>query len=243
MAAPIQRQYRRDQQAGWPGALARPYEPNAYDTGQLYVPPGGTAPEPGMAVVYDATRNRFALPTTAAQVKDIVGLVSYDSGTVQGSLASPPGNANSDAMVQYADGDVVKIGVLGTFYVLAQSALEYGDRVRWRTADGQWEAAATASTFGSAVDRAAHTFANAHVTDDLDPPGTLANPDHDLAANDGSDSSRDYWNAAFAAVIDSLNAVRTTLDGWRGLPAVCVSPTPVAAGGLAEVRFGHGRQF
>lgn len=243
MVAPIQRRYRRDQQPGWPGSLARPVEPHAYDTGQIYVAPGSTAPEPGMAVIYDATRNMYRLPATAAEVKAVVGLISYDSGTVQTGGQTVAGNANSDFAVQYGDGAIVKVGVLGTFYSVAYAAMEYGDRVRWRIADLQWEAYATGVAFGAPIDRTAHTFRDADVSDMLDPPGTLSAPTNDLAAAQGSDDGRDIWNSALVALIDQVNVLQATLDAWQSYPAVCVSPSPVEAGALAEIRIGYGRTF
>ena len=49
-----------------------------------------------------------------------------------------PAGSNSDTFVEYKDGALLKIGVMGTFFVLAGGALEYGERVRWDRAAFKW---------------------------------------------------------------------------------------------------------
>lgn len=149
--APIQRQYRRYEQEGWPGALARPNEPHAFHFGLIDVPTGATrTPRPGDPVYWDATAERYAIPTTAVQVEAVCGILVFDSGTVQGTLDSVPSNANSDAFVEYKDNDSVKVGVMGTFYAIAGEALNYDVLVEWDIANYKWDVRATAQA-------AAHT--------------------------------------------------------------------------------------
>lgn len=135
----IQQRFRAHQQEGWPGQLARPNEPHFFHTGTLYVPANGRNPRPGDAVLYDASQDSFKLPTTAAESAQICGIISYDQGTVQKSLASAPTGVNSEGYVEYKDDDIIKVGVMGTFYVIAGSAMEYGQLVQWDRADWLWD--------------------------------------------------------------------------------------------------------
>ena len=135
---PIQTQYNVYQQAGWPGALSRPNEPHAFHHGVLRVPSAATrTPRPGDPVYWDSTNNRFALPTTEALRRQAVGILSFDSGTVQAAQTLPT-DANSDAFVEFKDGSRVKVCVMGTLYVVAGSALEYDDLVEWNLTDFDW---------------------------------------------------------------------------------------------------------
>ena len=184
------------QQAGWPGQQARPGEPYAYDTGVLHVPAAATRnPRPGDAVYWDETENAYAIPTTAAEVSSVVGLISYDASTLQSSLSAVPSGANSDAFIEYKDGAVVKVAVMGTFYAQAGSAMEYGEMIDWDTADFLWDPRTQAGEIGSGV----------------------------------------------STVTALRTAVNSLISGLARLPIVCVSPEPVAANGVAEVRLGWGR--
>ena len=150
MPTPIQTQFRVHQQPGWPGSLARPNSPYAYDIGSVNVPSAATRnPQPGDAVYWNATANAFELAVSSTQIRDTLGIIVYDAGTVQSTLASAPSNANSDAFIQYADGDIIKVGIMGTFYVIAGGALEYGDQVDFDSTDGQWDARTKATTIAT----------------------------------------------------------------------------------------------
>ena len=130
MAAPIQRAYRRHQQPGWPGSIAKPGTPSEFVLAKIGVPTNGTAPKPGDGLAYSATNDDWRLPAdTQAGRVSVMGMIIYDAGTIQGSLASPATGANSDTEVTYADGDHVKVGIMGTFYAIANEAMEFGDAV------------------------------------------------------------------------------------------------------------------
>lgn len=135
----VQQRFRAHQQEGWPGQLARPNEPHFYHTGTLHVPANGRNPRPGDALVYDASEDSFKLPSSAAEDAQVCGILAYDQGTVQKSLASAPAGVNSEAYVEYADEAVVKVGVMGTFFVMAGAAMEYGQLVEWQRDDYLWE--------------------------------------------------------------------------------------------------------
>ncbi len=145
----IQQRYRAHQQEGWPGALARPNEPHIYHTGTLHVPSAGRKPRPGDAIVYDAAEDAFKLPTTDAEDAKVCGILSYDQGVVQKSLDAVPSGVNSEAYVEYADEDIVKVGVMGTFFVIAGVALEYGQLVEWQRDDYQWDVLADLTAAGN----------------------------------------------------------------------------------------------
>ena len=138
MTQPIQSQFGVYQQPGWPGALSRPNEPHAFHHGVVRVPAAATrTPRPGDPVYWDATNNRFAIPTTAAERQQVVGILSFDSGTVQ-ATQTLPSDANSDQFVEFKDGSRVKVCVMGTLYVVAGAALEYDDLVEWHLTDFDW---------------------------------------------------------------------------------------------------------
>lgn len=150
MTNPIQSQYNIYQQEGWPGLLSRPNEPHAFHHGVLRVPSTGSPrkPRPGDPLFWDATNNRFALPTTAAEVEQVVGILSYDLGTVQQSQTLPS-NANSDMFIEFENNSRIKVLVMGTIYVVAGSALEYDDLLVWDTTDFQWDVRAQATAAGN----------------------------------------------------------------------------------------------
>ena len=140
MANYIQTEYSYYQQKGYVGQLARPYEPHRFELGKLYVATSGTKPRPGDPVHWNATQNAFQLASSAFDRAQPIGLVSYDTAHVQGSLATKPAGANSSQFIEYEDGDVVKIMLEGTMWVLAGAAAEFGNRVVYQTTDKKWNA-------------------------------------------------------------------------------------------------------
>ena len=139
----VQSNYTRYAQEGYVGDLARPSEPYAFDAGLAQVPTGGRKPRPGDAVYYDVTNNGFAVPTDAVTSRLVSGIVSYDPGTVASRRILPEdSNANSDSFVEFDDGAALKVGVFGTFWVIAGGPVEYGQRVAWQTDDQKWDAQA-----------------------------------------------------------------------------------------------------
>ena len=144
MAAPIQAGYRRHQQAGWPGDLAKPTNPTEFITGKI----GGAAVQAGQAVQYDATNNDFrAVADSDAGGLATIGIVSFDSGSVAATRAAgPTGTGSSDAYAEYKVGEYAKIGIMGTFYAYAAGTIEFGAAVRYDTSEGGWTAYGTALT-------------------------------------------------------------------------------------------------
>lgn len=187
----LQREFGRYPGRGYPGDLARPDEPHAFDIGLARVPAGGRAPRPGDAVYYDEVNDRFAVPTNAAQQRAVIGIVSYDPGKVAGTVSPLPDDGNSDVFVEYADGEEIKVGVLGTFWVTAGSAMKYGQPCSMATDDFKWDS----------------------YVPDLDVPAGAVTRQ---------------------GLIDIVEELRRRVSE-------CVSPAPVAADGLAQVRIGFGR--
>ena len=136
MVRQIQTVYNRYQQKGFVGALVRPNAPYEYDNGLA-----GVTVSPGQGVWYDASNNDFRLPTSAAERLLVVGIVSYDPGTVQSNLASVPSGSNSDTDIEFAADANIKIGVRGSFFVVAGEALEYGDQLVYNQTTERWVAA------------------------------------------------------------------------------------------------------
>ena len=152
MPNPIQIDFRRHQQPGWPGSNARPNQPYAFDTGVLNIPASGNKPRPGEPVYYNATNNAFQLPASAANQLVAVGLIVYDSGVVQATLAAPGTSMNSDAFIEYNDGDIVKVAVMGTFFLLVGAAVEYGNLLTYNRTDRDWDVLTKPAAFANLVD-------------------------------------------------------------------------------------------
>ena len=126
---PVQNNYTIYPTRGYPGDRARPYEPVSMDAGVLYVPTSGRKPRPGDALYYDTARDAFALPTTAAQTADCIGILSYRKDTV----------ASENADVEFDDGDEIQVGVFGSFWVVAGGTVKYGQVIRQDRTDWQWD--------------------------------------------------------------------------------------------------------
>lgn len=125
----LQRTYDINPDLGFPGALARPSEPHSLESGILHVPSAGRAPRPGDALYYDEGEGAFALPTDAAQDAAVCAILSYRADQV----------ASADSIVRFADGDEIQFGRLGTFWVVAGSAMQYGQQIRMARDDYQWD--------------------------------------------------------------------------------------------------------
>ena len=174
MANPIQSQYGRYQQAGYPGEVARPSDPCVFDIGQAHIPASGDNLQPGWGVYWDSTNDGFIIPAATGNEHNVTHIVSFDRAHVASTLSAIPTGANSDQLIEFADGAVMKLGAMGHFWVIARVALEFGDHLNFDFTTKKWET-------------------------------------YTPAASD----------------------IRT--------PAICVSQAPVAANGLAIVRFGFGR--
>ena len=163
---------------GYPGDLARAGEPFAFDLLNAQVPTNGRKPRPGDALYYDAANNGVAVPTSATQVRSVLGICSYDPGTVTSTLPTGvPTGANSDQFIEYDDGDAIKMIVFGTVWIIAGAAMEYGQTLAWDT------------------------------------------------------TNNDFRPLSRQSAVANLHLVNI----------VCVSPAPVAADGVAQVRVGFGR--
>ena len=213
MAAPIQSSYGRHQQPGWPGSKAKPGAPMEFVTGPVGVPTNGTKPKPGYGVYYNKTNKDFRVPTTRDQALLVEGIVIYDAGTVQGSKSTPSTDVNSDTLVEYEHGRVVKIGIFGTFFAVAGGALEFGDLVVFdHGVDKDW----------IKLDRAIADF-------------DAAEPEDYSGTVDASGVST-YVQGAISGLNDGVSTyVRGAVKTFPKSPAVAVSNA--AANGLVELRF------
>lgn len=137
----IQQVYRQHLQEGWPGMIARPNVAHKYMSLKVYVPTNGRNPRPGDAVVYDSTRKAVRLPTSDAEERQVIGIVSYDIGVVGSTLDSTPSGSNSDAYVEFKDGSFALVATFGVFYGTAGGAASYGDVMAFNRTDNDWEVA------------------------------------------------------------------------------------------------------
>ena len=145
----IQRTYEINPEVGFVGDLARPSEPHALESGILHVPTSATrTPRPGDALYYDETENKFAIPTTAAQVRATIGILHYRRDAV----------VDEGDVVEFMDDTEIEVAVFGTFWVKAGSAMEYGQRIDWATDDYLWDPVTVPSAITALA--AAPTMAN-----------------------------------------------------------------------------------
>ena len=136
----IQQSYSINPDVGFPGDLAQASGPHHYHSGVLVVPSAATRnPRPGDAVYYDTTNNGFAIPTTAAHLLLVSGILGYRKDAVQ----------NAADIVEFKNGDEVQVGVLGTFWVRAGSGMEYGQIIGWDLADYLWDVDARVTAIAS----------------------------------------------------------------------------------------------
>lgn len=231
----IQRTFRRDQQAGWPGQVARPYEPHFFETGPFNQVITSVPCRPGDAVVWSEANNAFE-HHTAGTVNDIIGIVSYEMGTVgQDTVVS--GEQNSDREASYPDGAIIKVLMMGSIFAVAGGAIERfaavqpslpttSQRSRWASMD----LSATPDSF--AEREAAHDggFTQAAVeaieVDSATGEVTFA-----------ADADRDEAQNALAFAINSLGATLIGRGVYRRSVLQCVSPGgATAADDIIEVR-------
>ena len=145
----IQTSYSINPGRGFPGDIARPSEPHAIDSGAIHVPVGAARkPRPGDPVYYDRANDGFAIPTTAALLQTVLGVLTYRHDTVQ--------SGSERDTIEFSDGDEVEVVRFGTVWVVAGSALEYGQRIDWDTGDYMWDAQADPASL--AIANLAGTF-------------------------------------------------------------------------------------
>ena len=135
----FQNVYARYPGKGYPGAIALPNIPYVVVPGRLYVPTGGRKPRPGDAMYYDATRNEWAIPTDAATLRQVTGILTYQPGVVATDTNTIPAGANSPNVIEHENDAPIWVGRLGAFYVLAGEALEMEDQMAWDVADFKWD--------------------------------------------------------------------------------------------------------
>ena len=70
--------------------------------------------------------------------------MTYFPGILGDILSSIPSGANSATYVEYTDGEVMPIVVLGTVWLVAGGALEYGNQIIQNFADRDWIAGTNA---------------------------------------------------------------------------------------------------
>jgi len=126
----IQQSYSIYPDIGYVGVLARPTEPHATASGLINVPSSlARAPQPGDALWYDSSSNRFRVPETDAHLKNVCAILGYRMDTV----------AEADSTVKFTDGEEIQFFIHGTVWVTAGTAMEYGDRLSWDKSDSRWD--------------------------------------------------------------------------------------------------------
>ena len=136
MANTVQTNYQINPNVGFAGDIAQPNFPHAFDSGVAQVPSNGRKPRPGDALYYDRANSGWAVPSSAAQVQLISGICTYRKDVVQ----------TTAQVTEFDDGDEIEVGVFGSFWVIADAALEYGDRLTFDTTNFKWERNTTSTT-------------------------------------------------------------------------------------------------
>ena len=114
---------------GFAGSLAEPSAPHFIDSGVLHVPAGVTRfPTAGDALYWDTTENAFAVPTSAAQSIIATGILTYRRDTIQTQAGA----------TEFVDGAEIEIALMGCFWVIAGTAVEWGDTLSWDRTDYKW---------------------------------------------------------------------------------------------------------
>lgn len=134
----FQIQYDINLQRGYNGSLAEDAGPFQVDRVPAQVPSGGRIPRPGDSVYWDSTNNGAATVTSGDQQESAFGIVTYFPGILGSRLSAVPSGANSDTFVEYADGDIMPVIVMGTVWLLSGGALEYGDQIVQHSTDRDW---------------------------------------------------------------------------------------------------------
>jgi len=139
----IQTNYNRHQSKGFVGTKARPNAPYNFEQGEA-----GVAVRPGQGVLFDIANQVYVLPTSAVEQLEVTHIVAYEMGTIQTGTAIPAG-ANSDVLVEFAAGDVLKLADEGHFFVTGGETLVPGDEVKYDHATDKWVKHANADLDGN----------------------------------------------------------------------------------------------
>ena len=142
----LQRTFQRYPRTGIVGSLARPGEPFVTDVGRLHVPSASTRnPRPGDMVYYDTSENAFAAPTSAAQILQTCGIITFRDHVSQAQSTD----------VEYEDDEQVQVLRMGAVYVTAGAAVEYNALITQsviNSPDWQWDPLTVPANFGALVD-------------------------------------------------------------------------------------------
>ena len=202
----IQQTFAVNPEIGFAGDVARPNEPHATDSGTLHVPSSATRkPRPGDALYYSTSEDEWAVPTNAAQSALVAGILHYRKDLVQ----------NMAGVLEFDDEAEIEIGVFGTFWVVAGSAIAHGDLIAQDRSDHQWDTVGGISA------------------DAVEIPASGAGA---LPSTWNSGTATTVVNTVIASLKDQITS------GLHRVPIVCVSRDGAAAAGdIIEARIGFGR--
>ena len=124
----FQRNYRRHQDVAFVGQVSRPGSTIMVKGIAGVAAVNGVAPQPGYPVFYNRVSNRFEVPTTAAHLMNICGVIAFEQRAIK----------NSSGVIEYAAGDLLQVMYRGTIWVRSGAALEFGDLAAWDLADTDW---------------------------------------------------------------------------------------------------------
>ena len=128
----VQQNYNIYPGRGYAGGIARTDEPTVTQRGIIKLDAGITV-RPGIGLTYDRSDQTY-IPAVAGTVADIVGMLGYNISQVQ----------NVDDQVVFANGDEIRVNLMGTFWAAAHEAIEEHDRLVFNPGSGQWAVLAAA---------------------------------------------------------------------------------------------------
>lgn len=100
--------------------------------GAVNTPTSGVKPRPGYPVYYNTTRNRWEVPTTAADIAQIQGVLLYRKND----------RINDSGYTEYEDNTIADILIRGSLWVDSGAALNPMQRVTWDHSGADWIAGA-----------------------------------------------------------------------------------------------------
>ena len=129
LTGPIQGTHRYYHRRGFYGDLARQHEVPIYDS--LKSVDSNTI-YPGEGVIYDIGEDGVRVPSGTRESRGVIGIVSYDQNRL------PENATGTNQKIGYDTGDIVKVGIRGTFWAKAGEDVEYGMQLGYDTTNDEW---------------------------------------------------------------------------------------------------------
>ncbi len=124
----VQTTYQVNPDIGYPGEVAQPNFPHAFDSGVAHVASGiasGRELRPGDGLQYNRAEDGWQYCTDP---KLLSGILVYRQDRVQ----------KEDSTLTFADGDEIEVCVFGSVWVRVGAAAKYSDRLEFSSSNHNW---------------------------------------------------------------------------------------------------------